>query len=229
MIFERYSGSDKSGDIPKRYARFLYAMEGLSREQRLSFYDELLNEEKDSNWRGFWKYGRAVQHLLDPEQKADLVAGLEEALVEFDLLAANFPHVENEYARALFVLIGEHYIESEDTKTLFEYALRLLPHVEGMRPDAEERCDVYSLIGDALLAMARKQESRLLYRAAVDFHVTAHHAQPEEPGPLASLVYAYCGAGDYDRAQVVYGMFKDLGVPFEDEEQLHAFWREAFA
>jgi len=227
MIFERYSGSDSTGDVPRSYARFLHRIEGLGLEERVSFFDGLLAAEKDRNWRGYWTYSRAVQYL-ELNQTDDLIRGLRDALSEFDLLAANFRDVENEYVRTLWLLIREEYLESEDTETLFEYALRLMPHIEAACPDREDRWDLYSYVGDALLMIAKKNGGAILYRASIDYHAAAHHAAPDEPGALESLVAAYYGAGDVARARAVYEMFKELDVPYEHSERLHRFAAEAF-
>jgi hypothetical protein len=48
VIFERCSGSDASGEVPRAYARFLLRIAELSLEERCSFFDDLLAVEEDS-------------------------------------------------------------------------------------------------------------------------------------------------------------------------------------
>ena len=113
MIFEWYSGSDESGEIPRALALMDREFGGLTAEERLRRLRSLLTRERDPNWRGYLRFRIALE-LKELKNTKDAQATLREAIREFDPMAGNIRDVMPQYTGALHSLIVDHLWADND-------------------------------------------------------------------------------------------------------------------
>ncbi|OYV98837.1 MAG: hypothetical protein B7X11_05805, partial [Acidobacteria bacterium 37-65-4] len=96
MIFEWYSGSDRSGEIPRAIADLDRQFDHLSIEERLERLQGLLGLEEDPNWRGYLRF-RIALDMEAADRSEGARAALSDAIREFDPLAGNIRDVMPQY------------------------------------------------------------------------------------------------------------------------------------
>ena len=233
MVFEWYSGSDSTGRVPKLIFELSLHSEQWEEGAQLGAFQELLNQEEDRNWRGYLLYYLAQQfHLAGDEDSAR--STLHDAVEEFDLFARNFSDVELQYANSLYHLVKAVYWETDDTDTLVEYALRILPHqaILSGGPEGKDLFEIMSIVGEAVFGKATDEDDKAYYRIALDFFQRAHHLEPEDPNTIARIVYAQYGAGNETEARRAFLEYEKLeevtGQRYKHEQHLREFMYTAF-
>lgn len=233
MIFDWYSGSDLSAQVPKGIRELSLVPEEGQKKPCIDEFQKLLDLERDRNWRGYLLYYLAHQHHLagDEERAKDT---LHRALDEFDLFARNFRDVEVQYANTLYHLAKAVYWETDDTDSVVEYALRILPYQDCLRNSREgkELFEILDMVGEALFSKATENEDKSLYRIALDFFLRAHQIDPDNPNTLARIAYSHYGAGNDDEAKTAFAAYERLeeetGLRYQHAEHLREFMYSAY-
>lgn len=227
MIYEWYTGSDHSGEIPRALADLDRRFVELPVGERLKRLQDLLDRETDANWRGYLRF-RIALDLKAAEQMEEARAALSAAITEFDPLAANIKDVMPQYTGAYHWLILDHLWLDSDAETIADYAAVVVANLEESLLGPPGISLTFRYLAGALNRIGHDHHLPLLYRLALNFSIRAHHAEPDEPIHLEQLVYGYFNVRDPQHCQLAYDMFKKVGPPEEIQQRVTEFLRTRF-
>lgn len=213
MIFEWYTGSDKTKKRVKTFFRLYYHSRERSTTQALvRQIEKLAKRERDRNMRAkFLTIARSVQE--GHESKS---GGRSQLITEFDPYAGNFPWVVPQYLEACRA--AQNTVPTQDEK---EGLLRAAPYAfaQALWSDSRSDADSFAIslgtIADALTYLGENLGSTLLFEMACIAAIRAHHVDTEEPAPLRILAAAYRGLGDKASETRALDQLKE--VEFRDE------------
>jgi hypothetical protein len=225
MIYERYRGSDTSKTVPRRLAEVERCEDTMSCEDRVKVYRELLRIEKEPNTRGFllWRIGREYLHQ---ERHEEGFAALAEARKEFDPLLGTINDVMDEYCRTLYYLILDHFSDLDDFETTADLAQAIVVNLDKTQFTEFEKSYVLSELGHALTILAKQQGLDFPRSLALACYLRWHHLQPEEPGCLERLAYAYFCVGDLVHCRSAIEMCLAVAPAGELRDRIEEFARE---
>lgn len=227
MIYEWYTGSDKTGEVPRATAELDRDFDQIPIEERLERLGALLKRERDPNWRGYFRF-RIALDLKAAERTDEARAALFDAVRDFDPLAGNIRDVMPQYTGALHWLIMDHLWLDSDKEMIAEYATIVVANLsESMLPAAGISLTL-NYLASALNRIGYEQGLPLCFRLALGLAVRAHHAEPEDPGNLEVLIYCYFNVGDAAHCRVAYEMFTKVGPPEEARSRVDEFMRTRF-
>lgn len=219
MIFEWYTGSDKTKKRAKTFFRLYYQSRERSTTQALARQiEKLAKRERDCNMRAkFLAAGRRLQPNESDERSTTV--SREEILKEFDLYAANFPHVVREYLDTCLRAVascshGERVQWLSSAPLAFAQVLWSDSGLDGDTAD-----DAVCMIAEMLLALAEDFNSPILLEMAVMAALRAHHGDPEDPAPLRVLAWAYNKRGDVGSATRISDQLQQVEFRDESEEE----------
>lgn len=229
MLFEWYSGSDSSKEVPRAIDRYSdkleeLSIEGFSPEERYAELSAILEKEQERNWQAYLLFYIGGIYLSIGD-KAKARPFLERALSRFDILASSFRDVSWEHANCLYQLLV--IVNAGNEEGWVELALRAVAFVEDMRPTEGEMTTLFSIAGGALYELAEGRQAVSFYRVAQDWLAVSHHLRPEWPEVLETLVYVTYGAEDDATARRVYEMFEELDPAYEGRPEFEAFVKKA--
>lgn len=224
MIYEWYSGSDKTLQVAKRLEKLNATFDDLSSEERLVAYQGLLDQEHDPNWRASILHTIGWIHRL-AERWDTAFDAFKKACETYDPLAANFSDVEDDYCRSHYFVAVETCPEAEPTACL-RYAFKVLPFLNKGHLDEFETALILGNIGSTLNELGHQPANSWAYSVALTFHAVGHHIDPEDPGNLESLLYTYLNIDDRRAAQRVLDMFAEVGGEYEHRDRVLEFARE---
>ncbi len=227
MIFEWYSGSDRTGEIPREIAQLDRQLDDLSIDERLRRFKRLLPLEEDPNWRGYLRFRIAVD-LKAAERTEDARAALSDAIREFEPLAGTIRDVMPQYVGALQWMILDHLNLDTDAEAIADYASIVAANMsEGSLPTPGQSLTLSYLAG-ALNRMGHQRRLSLFYKLALNFAIRAHHVEPDDPFFLEELVYSYFNVRDVEHCRLAYEMFNKVGPPQEQKTRVDDFMRNRF-
>jgi tetratricopeptide (TPR) repeat protein len=222
MIFEWYSGSDTTLEVPKRIDECARKSDELSYDQRLTMLMALLQRERDRNWLGAIHYSIGDLHFM--EDKAELA--LQEftlAETDFDPFAANFADVGEHYCRTLLQLMKHKYFEEGSAPTIVDYGTRILQCLRDSWITEYERFGLYRLLAGAFTDLGHRHELSWCYQLALDYNYAAHHLDPNDPSVLESIAYAHFNLGDLQECKKMYEVFLKVADDYEFKGRVDEF------
>ncbi|WP_347243006.1 hypothetical protein [Thermogutta sp.] len=186
MGFRWYSGSDRTGRIPRLFSQLVYYMaDKMSADELASEVLKLLEEEGDANMRAKMLFEIARQYRMEGDRPRQIEYA-RRALEQFDPLAANFPSVAEEYADCCFQLLGG--LEEEDSDERFvelaPLALAILVWSAKGVVDPTTRDLAGSFLTRGLYLLAEKYKDRTLFGLAYATAAFLLHTPSEGPVPL---------------------------------------------
>jgi len=229
MLFEWYSGSDSSKEVPMAIGRYSDKLEelwpdGFSPEDRHAALSAILEKEQEPNWQAYLLF-YIGDIYLSIDDKVRARPFLEQALSRFDIFASSFQDVRCEYANCLYQLLV--ILSDAAEEGWIGLALRAVAFVEDMRPTEAERARLFWEAGSALYRLAEGTETASLHRVARDWVAVSHHLRSESPGILKLLLYTSYGCEDDAMARRVYEMLEELDPDYEGRAELEAFVKKA--
>jgi hypothetical protein len=227
MIYEWYSGSDRSGEVPRALADLDRRFHELSIGERLDRLRTLLEREEDANWRGYLRF-RIALDLKVAERTEEAREALSDAVKEFDALAGNIRDVMPQYTGSLHRMILDHLSLDTDAETIAEYGSILAANMSESLLDSFGVSLSYGYLARALIRIGHQHKLSLCYRLALTFAIRAHHAEPDDPIFLETLLYCYFNVRDAERCRLAYDMFKKVGPPEELRHRVGEFMRTRF-
>lgn len=227
MIYEWYSGSDRSGEVPKAIADLDRRFHDLSVEKRLARLQTLLAHEDDRNWRGYLRF-RIALDLKTAGRVEDAQAALSAAIKEFDPLAANIRDVMPQYAGAFHRMILDHLWLDRDAEIIAEYGSVLAANMSESMLDSFAIATSYGYLARALNRVGHEHGLALCYRLALHFAIKAHHAEPDDPIFLETLIYCYFNVRDPEQCRIAYEMLSKVGPPEDLKKRVADFMRVRF-
>lgn len=227
MIYEWYSGSDRSGKVPSGLARLDQSFDEAPAQGRLERLQALLSREKDPNWRGYLLV-RLAGELKAAGQTDDARRRLAEAIEEFEPLAGNIRDVMPHYAEALQRMIFDHLRIEQDAEAIAQYAMILAANMGESRLASRDMALSYCSLARVLHHIGREHELPICYRLALNFALRAHHAEPDDPVVLEAVVHAYFNVGDREHCRLAYEMFGKAGPAEELKDRVDKFMRLRF-
>jgi hypothetical protein len=227
MIYEWYSGSDRSEEIPRALAELDRRFHDLPIEERLKRLETLLERERDANWRGYLRFRIALD--LKATQRTEAArAALLAAIADFDPLAGNIRDVMPQYTGALHRMILDHLQLDSDAEAVAEYGSVLAANMSESLLDSFGVSMSYCYLARALNRIGHKHHLSLCYRLALVFAVRAHHAEPDDADFLETLLYCYFNVRDAEHCRLTYDMFTKVGPPEELRQRVDEFMRTRF-
>ena len=225
MIYEWYSGSDVSLAVPRQITELYDRWEEVPHRKRVSVLDELLQRERDSNWRGYLMYlvGRAWSEQGDD----DIAVGwFEKAKDAFDPLYGSFRDVGDEYCRTMLSLIESSYESEGSDEVLVDLGFRALQALRYADFHESEEIILFRYLGGLLNRLGHVANRTWCYAGALTFYLSAHHLDPDEPGCLESLMYTYFNVDQLDKAKEAYELFLRVADTYTYRERVVTFFRE---
>ena len=224
MIFEWYRGSDTSKTLPRRLNDLRQHEEAMSYKETIKVFRELLEIEKEPNWRGYllWRIGR---NYLSGDCHQEAITAFLDAKREFDPLLGTFTDVVAEYCDSLYYLLLD-YSQRDEIEVVAELALAITANLDHSRCDEFEKGFVFSQQGYALNMLAKKHSLDSLRPLALASYLRWHHLQPEEPSCLEALAYAYFRIGDMVHSRSVVQMCLEVAPAGEVRDRVEEFARE---
>ena len=213
MIFQWYSGSDKSGRIPRRLNELLYHLRDTLPHKVLVRELELLaEEEKDPNMRAkiLIAIGRLFGHAGDFETR---LRYCERAAALFDFLAGNFLDVVQEYVEANNVLAGREADASGKPTTLFDdvpYVFATIVWGDNGRQEEDDRMLALGLLANFFRECADVFGHPVFAQLSLIAASRRHHGDPEHPLGLLQLAHALGRLGDKEGTRRVLEMLKEV-------------------
>ncbi len=227
MIYERYSGLDTSGEIPQTLAKLDRDFDSVPVEERLKLLESLLARERDPNWRGYFKFSVALD-LKALERTEDARETLSRAIREFDPLAGNIRDVMPQYTGAFYSMILDHLWVDDDAETIAEYGSILAANMGESMLNSFGVALSFGYLARAMSAVGYAHGLQLCHRLALAFALRAHHAEPDDPMFLETLLYCYFNVRDAQHCGQVYEMFLRVGPPDDMKQRVDRFMRERF-
>ncbi len=224
MIYEWYSGSDKSLTVPQRLSELDHSDPEPTADERMTVLRELLRIEQDKNWRGYL-YGRLGAILDGGGREAEAVEAYTEAFREFDPLARNFRDVVGWYCQALYGMAQAH-ARTGEFEEVAEFTSAIIANIDeiGWHPFYEAMAHAYQ--GLAFNMLGNKTSLSFFYSLALGSYLRAHHLAPEDPDFLKGLVHGYFNLGDKEHFILSYEMFEKVAEPGEVRDEVVKFVRE---
>lgn len=224
MIYEWYRGADTSNTVPRRLNDLRQHEEAMSCTEKIKVFRELLEIEKEPNWRGYllWRIGR---NYLSGDCHQEAIAAFLDAKKEFDPLLGTFTGVVAEYCDSLYYLLLD-CSQREDIEMVAELALTITANLDDSRCDEFEKAFVFSQQGYALNMLAKRHSLDALRPLALASYLKWHHLEPEDPSCLEGLAYAYFNAGDMARCRSAVEMCLEVAPAGEVRDRVEEFAQE---
>lgn len=225
MIHERYRGSDTSNTVPKRLNELKLREGEISNEERIEALRQLLEIEREPNWRGYllWGIGRVYASC---DRRDEAVAMFFEAKSQFDPLLGTIAGVMPAYCDTLDFLICWHYYDRGEMEKVAELSLSILANLEGAKLDDFNKQMAFFYHGKALSSLARKHDLPWLQPLALGCYLRWHHEAPEDDACLEHLVYSYFRVGDLPHCRSAVEMFLKVAPQGEGRQRIEEFARE---
>ncbi len=227
MIYEWYSGSDKTGAVPGALAELDRQFDQLPIEERLRRLQGVLEREADPNWRGYLRF-RIALDLKAAGRTEDARAALQESIAEFEPLAGNIRDVMPQYTGALHRMVLDHLEIDRDNETVFEYAGTVAANMSDSLLDSFGMSLSYGYLARALSRIGHDHKLVPCYRLALAFAIRAHHGEPDDPIFLETLLYCYFNVRDADHCRLAYDMFRKADPPAEVRKRVDEFMQTRF-
>jgi tetratricopeptide (TPR) repeat protein len=227
VIYEWYSGSDRSGEVPRALADLDRRFDQLSVDERLACLQGLLSRENDPNWCGFLRF-RIALDLKAAERIEEARAALEAAMKEFDPVAGNIRDVMPQYTGCAHRMILDHLQLDTDAEAIAEYRTILAANMSESLLDSFGVALSYGYLARALGRIGHEHNLPLCYRLALIFAERAHHAEPDDPIFLETLIYCYFNVRDTQHCRVAYEMFRRVEPPEELRRRVSKFMQTRF-
>jgi tetratricopeptide (TPR) repeat protein len=224
MVFEWYSGSDHSLEIPRELHRYKDARDSMSAAERVQLLRALLDREEDRNWRGAIQYMIGDAQFFDGDRD-ESIRCFSLAEKEFDRFAANFRDVAEEYCRTLYRLMEFQYSEKGSSPLLVDYGTRINQALTGPWLYEFERFMLFNCLGAAFNDLGNTHDLRWCYRIALGYYYSAHHLDPNEPGVLESIIYCLFSLDDIDACKAMYRVFLQVAERYEYKDRVDEFVR----
>jgi len=202
MLYEWYSGSDTTEDVPRRISSILDQEDGEPSVASVPALLDILEIERDPNWRAYIRTMVAIRFNRAQEVEKSIRWFLE-AREEFDPIARNFMDVVQSYCRCLYYLATDYYVDCDDPGEMLALTLTILAYWEETDFDQFERLLVLQSIKTALDQLGHQGGNTFFYRAALGIIQAAHHLEPDDVGILESLLYSYYNVDDIPHAKEV--------------------------
>lgn len=227
MIFEWYSGSDRSGEIPRAIAELDRQFHDLAIEERLQRLRDLLGREEDPNWRGYLRF-RIALDMEAADRSEEARAALSDAIREFDPLAGNIRDVMPQYTGSVYRMILNHLRLDTDAETIAEYGSILAANMSESLLDSLGVSLSYGYLARALNCVGHEHKLPVCYRLALNFSIRAHHAEPDDPLFLEQLIYSYFNLKDREHCRLAYELFGKVAPPDDLKQRVDEFMRTRF-
>jgi tetratricopeptide (TPR) repeat protein len=225
MIHERYRGSDTSNTVPKRLNELRLREGEISNEERIGVLRQLLEIEREPNWRGYllWGIGRVY---ASGDRPNEAIAAFFEAKSQFDPLLGTIAGVMPAYCDTLESLICWHYYDRGEFEKVAELSLSILANLEEAEFDEFNKQMAFFYHGKALSSLARKHELPWLQPLALECYLRWHHEAPENETCLEHLAYCYFRVGDMVHSRSAVEMCRQVAPEGEVRERIEEFARE---
>lgn len=221
MIFEWYTGSQKSSKKAKQFYKLFFRLrEQLPLETLIRRIERLAKRERDRNVRAkFLAAARSLRLRLGDRASHSYPA--EKLLKEFDPYAANFPWVIGEYLDTCLSAVAESAKDHEREEVGLSNAPHALAQVlwSDVGLDEDTSNDAVGMLASALLHLGEEFDSPVLLRMAVVAAIRAHHGDPEDPAALWVLARAYKRLGDTVSEARVLDQLRQVEFEAEGESQ----------
>jgi tetratricopeptide (TPR) repeat protein len=225
MIYQWYSGSDSSKEVPRRLTKLDRGAAAASLDDTLATLRDLLRIEKDPNWRGYL-LSRMGSELLSAHRREEGIAMLLEAETQFDPLLPTICDLVAEYCDALFSLIVGHYSEKDDFAKVAALATAIVADLPDSKLSSPDRAAIYFYQGFAFEMLAKHHSLGCLNSVALASYLKWHRLNPEEPACLEHLTYSYFKVGDMERAGIAARMCLEVEPGGEIRERVEKFLRD---
>lgn len=226
MIFEWYSGSDKTLEIPKRLRAFEETKETLSLAERVHALRQMLTHEQDGNWKGVIAYMMG-EECLHEGQEGEARHWFSEAIRSFVPRAANFRDVAEEYCRTAYRLAELAYSNNGPAEEVLELSTRAILGLGEPWLYKFEKYLLLRMLGGAVNDLGKKTGCEWAYSVASNFYWAAHHIDPEEPGLLEALLYCHFNLRQYDDCHQIFRMFAQVADRYEHRARVEDFYRRS--
>jgi tetratricopeptide (TPR) repeat protein len=225
MIYQWYTGSDSSKEVPRRLARLDRGKAANSLDDTVAILRELLRIETDPNWRAYllWRIG---SELIGAARVEEGIAALLEAEAHFDPLLPTICDLVAEYCATLFTLIVVHYYKKGDFEKVAELAVTIVTELPNSTLNGSEKADVYFYQGFALEMLAKRHSLNWLHPVALASYLKWHRLDPEEPSCLEHLAYSYFNVGDMERSDIAARMCLEVEPEVENRGRVEKFLRD---
>ena len=227
MIYEWYSGSDRSQRVPSALAMLDQHLDEVPSEGRLERLEALLGRERDPNWRGYLLV-RMAGDLKVAGRTDEAKRRLADAIGEFEPLAGNIRDVMPQYAEALQRMIFDHLRIEQDVEVIAEYATILAANMGQSGLASRDMALTYCTLAGALDRIAREHELPVCHRLALNFAIRAHHTEPDDPICLERLISSYFNVRDAPHCRLAYEMLGKAGPPEDLKGRVDHFMRTRF-
>lgn len=227
MIYEWYSGSDRSGQVPEAIAEIDRVFEELGVEERLKRLAGILDRERDPNWRGCLRF-RTAMNLKLAGRHDEAGAEFFRAIEEFDPLGGNIRDVMPQYTESLLRLIVDHLQLDTDAEVIAEYGSIIAANMNESMLDSLGTSLTWSYLSGALNRIGHERKLPICYRLALNFAIRAHHEEPDDPIFLEQLIYCYFNVRDREHCRLAYQMFGKVGPPKDLKSRVDEFMRARF-
>ncbi len=225
MIYEWYTGSDRSGSVPKRLTDLEQRGQELDWTGRVEILRELLDIERETNTRGYLLWRIGGEYVRADRRKEALQYYLQ-ASKEFDPLLGTISGVMPAYCHTLLFLIGDLYYDHGDMERVAALSLSVIANLEEAKFTDFNRGMIFFYQGKALSSLARKLDLPWLEPLALASYLRWHHEAPEEEAYLEHLAYAYFRLGDMAHCRSVVEMCLEVAPAGEVRERMEEFTRE---
>lgn len=225
MIYQWYTGSDSSREIPRRLTRLERDGSATSSDDRLATLRDLLRIEKDPNWRGYL-LSRIGSELVAADHRKEGFAALLEAESEFDPLLPTMCDLVAERCDVLFGLIVGYYFENDDFGKTATLATTIIADLADSRLTGPDRAAVHFYQGFAFEMLAKRHSLDCLNSVALASYLKWHRLNSEEPACLEHLAYSYLQAGDMERSGIAAKMCLEVEPPAEIRDRVERFLRD---
>lgn len=227
MMYEWYSGSDRSGGVPAALADLDRHFFEVPLEERVQHLEDLLGREEDPNWRGYLRF-RIALDLKAAGRVDDARLALLDAIKAFEPLAGNLRDVMPQYAGALHWLILDHLWLDRDTEMIADYASIVVANLSESMLIAPGVALTCGYLAGALNRLGHQRQLPVMYRLALSLALRAHHAEPDSPLHLEELIYCYFSVRDAAHCRLAYEMFTEVGPPEDARTRVNEFMRSRF-
>ena len=224
MIFEWYSGSDKSRWVAGRLYEYSLRKDAMKVEDCVAFLRSTLQRETDRNWRGLILYIVGDVLFLSGEE-SDAIRPFSEAEGEFDPFAANFRDVGEEYCRTLYRLAAHHYLDVDSEERIIDWGTRIIQNLKGPWLDDFEKFMLFNYVGGAFNSLGIRDKAPWCHRVALNYYYSAHHIDPNEPSCLEWIIYCHSNLGELDKCRELYEIFLVVANTYEFRSRVEDFMR----
>ena len=208
MVFEWYSGSDTTLEVPRRLMELDRRHDELSADERLAELESLSGLEGDPNWRAHIRARIGFEHYLADETEQSRIA-FTQALSQFDLAAGNFHDVVADYGHVLYKLLQQSLGTDQD-ELVIRYGTSILIWFEDLDLGTSALEIVLQALAVSFSRLADRDEQPLLRDLGLACAIRAHHIASDDPGILKCLTYAYYSLGDLPNSRRAFEMFEQV-------------------